>query len=344
MDAKTRNALFLQHVGLVRKVAYNYSKKCTVALEDLEQIGSIGLINALDKFNPERGYKLSTYAIPLIRGEILHYLRDKATIIKAPRSYSEIFQSVNRISLREGISLCAAAAIKNISPEKWQAIISAMSASSYVLGIDEKLASTLAIKSDEDDQDIVVLKLLDDLPELEKKALQGFYFNSMNGSALSNYLECDRATAMATVNDALLKIRDRVSAREEIFSKDARNVPIGTFRSASDIPPNQPDSGVYQLSVASFKNYSILKCCPKCGHDRIYNHGQTTLNKSRYKCCACKRTFISSIGQADYRRRVSDHQVNQIMTKRRLGESLRSITKGSELSHNTVAKLCAAVP
>lgn len=108
MDIKSRNALVTQHIGLVHKVAYSYSKKSTVALEDLEQIGIIGLIAACEKFDPSRGYKFSTYAVPLVRGEILHYLRDKSTPIRAPRFETEAFAKVRRHSALEGISLEAA--------------------------------------------------------------------------------------------------------------------------------------------------------------------------------------------------------------------------------------------
>ena len=75
---------------LVKKIAGNISAQSGISNEDLVQVGSIGLIKAIEFFNPDKNTRFKTYASYFIRGEIKHYLRDKASIIKAPRELQEL--------------------------------------------------------------------------------------------------------------------------------------------------------------------------------------------------------------------------------------------------------------
>ena len=86
-----RNQLVKLHTGLVRQVAHRISKQCTEPYEDLEQIGYLGLINAIERFNPHQGCAFSSFAIPYIRGEMLHYLRDKGSVMRIPRRWQELY-------------------------------------------------------------------------------------------------------------------------------------------------------------------------------------------------------------------------------------------------------------
>ena len=73
-DAKEK--LINGNLKLVLSILKKYSNRCD-NLDDLFQIGVIGLIKAIDNFNVDLGLKLSTYAIPMISGEIRRYLRDR---------------------------------------------------------------------------------------------------------------------------------------------------------------------------------------------------------------------------------------------------------------------------
>lgn len=75
---------------LVKKIAGNIALQSGVSNEDLVQVGSIGLIKAIEFYNPDKNTRFKTYASYFIRGEIKHYLRDKASIIKAPRELQEL--------------------------------------------------------------------------------------------------------------------------------------------------------------------------------------------------------------------------------------------------------------
>jgi RNA polymerase sigma-B factor len=84
-----RDRLIRQYLPLVRRVARGYAGRGE-PYEDLVQVGSIGLINAIDRFELERGVDLTAYAIPSIVGEIKRHLRDRASPIRAPRRLHEL--------------------------------------------------------------------------------------------------------------------------------------------------------------------------------------------------------------------------------------------------------------
>jgi len=85
-----RNKLVELNIGLVRKVAHQISRQCAEPYEDLEQTGCLGLIRAIERFDPHQGNAFSSFALPYIRGEILHYLRDKSSVLRIPRRWQEL--------------------------------------------------------------------------------------------------------------------------------------------------------------------------------------------------------------------------------------------------------------
>lgn len=98
-DEKKKRMLHLRIVEnamqLVKKIACNVALQSGISNEDLIQVGSIGLIKAIEFFNTDKNTKFRTYASYFIRGEIKHYLRDKASIIKAPRELQELVVKIN---------------------------------------------------------------------------------------------------------------------------------------------------------------------------------------------------------------------------------------------------------
>jgi len=98
-DDRKKHLIHLQVLEIamvyVKKVAAGISAQYGIASEDLVQVGSIGLIKAIELFDPEKSAKFKTYAGYLIRGEIKHYLRDKASLIKTPRELQEHIAKIN---------------------------------------------------------------------------------------------------------------------------------------------------------------------------------------------------------------------------------------------------------
>ena len=94
-DAAKEEELVREHTGLVKSVALRLSYACDEELDDLIQIGYIGLLKAARRFDPERGLKFSTYAVPMIAGEIRSQLRDKGAV-KVSRSLKSDVALVRR--------------------------------------------------------------------------------------------------------------------------------------------------------------------------------------------------------------------------------------------------------
>src|SRR4028119_676560 len=87
---EVRNQIVRLNIGLVRKIAYRVSQQCTEPYEDLQQIGYLGLIRAIERFDPHQGCAFSSFAVPYIRGEMLHFLRDKGSSVRIPRRWQEL--------------------------------------------------------------------------------------------------------------------------------------------------------------------------------------------------------------------------------------------------------------
>lgn len=102
---KLRNQLVQLHTGLVRKMAHKFSHQCNEPYEDLEQIGYFGLIRAIERFDPGQGYAFSSFAVPYIRGEMLHFLRDRSTLLKIPRRWQELYNEGQKVRKELALSL-----------------------------------------------------------------------------------------------------------------------------------------------------------------------------------------------------------------------------------------------
>jgi RNA polymerase sigma-B factor len=92
---RVRHELVVAHLNLVRYLAVKFANRGE-SLDDLIQVGTVGLIKAIDRFDLERGVEFTTYATPTIVGEIKRYFRDKGWALKVPRRLQELNLSVNR--------------------------------------------------------------------------------------------------------------------------------------------------------------------------------------------------------------------------------------------------------
>ena len=92
---EAREKLIENHMNLVRFLANKFKSKGE-SLEDLIQVGYIGLIKAVERFDPDRGLEFTTYATPTILGEIKRYFRDKGWSVRVPRRLQELSSKVNK--------------------------------------------------------------------------------------------------------------------------------------------------------------------------------------------------------------------------------------------------------
>lgn len=100
-DPELRDALVLRHERLVHYFALRLSTGGGATYEDLVQVGYIGLITAIDRFDPEHGNSFVTYAAPTIVGVIKRYLRDHTWGLKVPRRLRELGITLRKVAEEE---------------------------------------------------------------------------------------------------------------------------------------------------------------------------------------------------------------------------------------------------
>ena len=91
-----RDALVRRYLPLARHVAARYSGGIE-PVEDLEQVASLGLIKAIDRFDPTRGTSFSSYAVPTIAGELRRHFRDHTWSLRVPRDLQETALRIARV-------------------------------------------------------------------------------------------------------------------------------------------------------------------------------------------------------------------------------------------------------
>ena len=113
MEARTRQEAIEAHLPLVRSLARRYAF-AGEPLEDLEQVGAIGLIKAVDRFDARRQTPLAAYAAPVIAGEIRHHVRDLAFPVRLPRRARRAGERVRSTALVEEAAGEAADALDEV--------------------------------------------------------------------------------------------------------------------------------------------------------------------------------------------------------------------------------------
>lgn len=96
-DEEAREQLIVSHLNLVRFLASKFKNRGE-PLDDLIQVGTIGLIKAIDRFDPSRGLEFTTFATPTILGEIKRHFRDKGWSVRVPRRLQELSAKVNQVT------------------------------------------------------------------------------------------------------------------------------------------------------------------------------------------------------------------------------------------------------
>lgn len=201
-DKEARDVLIQENLGLVRHIVKRFAGRgCD--MEDLFQIGTIGLIKAIDKFDMDYGVQFSTYAVPLIMGEIKRFLRDDG-LVKVSRSLKEngyrIRQAEEKISHREGrgATLEELAEATSLTREE---IVLALEANSEVESIYKPvyqsdgsqiyLVDQIADKENEKEKllnHMMLTKLLEELDEKEREIITLRYFQDKTQTEVAKKL------------------------------------------------------------------------------------------------------------------------------------------------------------
>jgi RNA polymerase sigma-B factor len=157
-----REELITRYLPLVRSLARRFISRGQ-PLEDLVQVGCIGLIKSIDRFDLDRGVELSTYATPTILGEIKRYFRDKGWAVKVPRALQDLNVRLNRViehltvDLQRSPTISELAAATQVSEEE---VVEALESG--------RAYSSVSIFSGGSGEDEESLELLDCLGQDEK--------------------------------------------------------------------------------------------------------------------------------------------------------------------------------
>jgi RNA polymerase sigma-B factor len=232
-DLAAREELIERYMSLVRSLARRYAYRGE-QLDDLVQIGAIGLIKAIDRFDLERGVELTTYATPNIIGEIKRHFRDKGWSVRVPRGLQElnvqISKLIEQLTVQLGRSPTIPELAKAAGVEEEQVLEALESGRAYNSvslstggGSDEDgeldpLESLGTIEHEyEVSEDRAVLapgfKVLD---ERERKILHLRFFSGLTQSQIAAEIGISQMHVSRLIRRSLEKIREEIAEESEV--------------------------------------------------------------------------------------------------------------------------------
>src|SRR5829696_9125574 len=232
-DLAAREQLIERYLSLVRSLARRYAYRGE-QLEDLVQIGSIGLIKAIDRFDINRGVELTTYATPNIIGEIKRHFRDKGWSVRVPRGLQELNVQLSRIVEELTVQLGRSPTIKELAErsgaeeeEVLEALESGRAYSSLSLstgvGVDDEgdvdPLESLGTEEHEYEvsEDRAVLapgfKVLD---ERERRILHLRFFRGLTQSQIAEQIGISQMHVSRLIRRSLEKIREEIAEETEV--------------------------------------------------------------------------------------------------------------------------------
>lgn len=100
ISPQAKEKLVADHLPLVRKIARGLARRSTDPVEDLIQVGSIGLLEAIERYETGHNTEFKTYAVHFITGHIRHYLRDRQNLLRGPRVLQELSYRLSQVTAR----------------------------------------------------------------------------------------------------------------------------------------------------------------------------------------------------------------------------------------------------
>ncbi|WP_444328846.1 SigB/SigF/SigG family RNA polymerase sigma factor [Paratractidigestivibacter sp.] len=226
-DEEAREQLIVSHVNLVRYIAAKFKNRGE-PLDDLIQVGTIGLIKAIDRFDPSRGLEFTTYATPTIMGEIKRHFRDKGWTIRVPRRLQELSAKVNTVTdeltaeLQRSPSIDEIAARLGTTPDEvLEAMESSSAYSSVPLegqgGTEEDDAPAVIDRYASVDNDLeasddrmILEDVISEFPEADQQAIRMRYLDGMTQVENANNLGNSQVQVSRMLRRALRRIQEKI--------------------------------------------------------------------------------------------------------------------------------------
>jgi len=231
-DPQVREELILAHMNLVRYLARKFANRGE-PLEDLIQVGMIGLINAIDRFDPSRGIRFATYATPTIMGEIRRYFRDRGWAVKVPRRLQELNMAANKAIDELTQKLDRPPTVRELAdqlqvsePEALEAmelgdLYELPSLDSELGGDSDESRTKLSDYVGQVDEEIErferrsrLTEALQQLTPRERKIIQMRFFDNMSQTQVAQKLDISQMHVSRLQQRALAKLRESVREQE----------------------------------------------------------------------------------------------------------------------------------
>jgi len=202
-DASLREQLVAAHLGLAEYLARRFANRGE-PLDDLVQVASLGLIKAVDRFDPDRGVEFSTYATHTIVGELKRHFRDRGWAVRAPRRMQELYLRLGKVVATLGQELGRSPTIAELAAEvsvSEEDVLEALEAGQAYrstsldapAGTDE--GETLGARLGEEDASLenaesraTLSPLLAQLPPRERLILRLRFFDGLTQSEIASRL------------------------------------------------------------------------------------------------------------------------------------------------------------
>jgi RNA polymerase sigma-B factor len=235
-DLQAREQLIEQYMSLVRSLARRYSYRGE-QLEDLVQIGAIGLIKAIDRFDLDRGVELTTYATPNIIGEIKRHFRDKGWSVRVPRGLQELNVQLSRLIEQLTVQLARSPTIPELAKaagveeeEVLEALESGRAYTSLSLSVgggggdDDELDPLESLGTEEHEYEVSEDRALlapgfNALDERERKILQLRFFEGLTQSQIAQQVGISQMHVSRLIRRSLEKIRETIAEDEESLAR-----------------------------------------------------------------------------------------------------------------------------
>jgi len=221
-DPDIRAKLIESHLGLVEYLARRFAGRGE-PLEDLVQVATIGLIKAVDRFDPDRAVEFSTYATPTIVGELKRHFRDKGWAVRVPRRLQELNLQLGEITGKLSQELGRAPTVTEMAQAAGttedEVLEGLESAHAYTLTSldapsgDDDLALRDQIGSEDETIELLEYRtsltpLLDELPPRERTMLYLRFFKGMTQSEIAEKLGISQMHVSRLLAKTLASLRE----------------------------------------------------------------------------------------------------------------------------------------
>ena len=208
-----RNRIATINHRLALSVAHREKGRRVLDVADLEQLASMGLIKAIEKYDPSKGAAFSSFAVPFIRGEIMHFCRDHETTVKVPRRWREQADSVRKAQkdlLEQGreVSTLDVALSMGFTAQKWREIEQATS-SHKLVSLDDEEALEIAdegIENTDCVEDAIVCGL-QLLPEQQRACIVEKFWGQLSNSMIAVRHGLTTSEVTQLINDGIKRLR-----------------------------------------------------------------------------------------------------------------------------------------